>query len=919
GPAPRNLPARAAFGALVDAAGVQWVMGGGLNMGAEQLCESGVVDRLKGVIARPSEGMCKVPKREASTRDYVIASRRLAQTERATVENDLALRARCSPHFPVSCWLGKSAPACKASAVGQDRALAAGHAAVLIEWPIGPDLEGNAGHRVIDAHWGVTAKAWESNLNRCHGFADGDLARRQSRFQTEQFWEVALVPVRKPPRGAPTKRATAAEWLRYRLQELARLATGASGGQVGTCHERQKQLKLNKAYQEAIDIDLLPLTAAGDGAPRARPDGAAADDGQNAKRAIAILVGANGALKDGAPHVEYWALKAGEVADQGRRAALGKVTKEWGQRVQAHSVGGTGPLHKLTKPSTHWAPIGSPPSSPAAPRCGGPRRSADQVLGGFEEVWRRPTRGRDPRQERPPPFEPKLAPLAPAEACLRCAGFKRQTGLGAGQWRPRLWAAGGAEGIRRIVDMLGAVEGGAPWPSSQSDILFCNRPKAEGGGMRCLGLPPKAATADDESCAITLLGLVKCLECVGQWKVWEAGRNWGFPARLPRAILRIYGVARRAVLGRAATEDRRWLLAASSAVAPVALEWVIDAIQLGNSLAKLCLFFDDLSIARVGERRWVTVESARMVGTVADRLVNELEMPAPPGREGETPLLAAPAAPAKDIEPAAKMIGIRAASHAEHPGIAVRAGRRRRVSAVHKRTLRRKSRGKEVARVRRAGGRANELVTAAAAPSILYGARVVGAPAPTVQQLRQAVASSVGGSVAGRPAPSVLPSEGMGPARFANAGPVAEWASAWEEAARDPSLADRLAAAWKRWNTRLSQSPRPWTLARGPAGAFWAAARRLGWQSPAPFSLAIGVFSADSRLADAWCLRGGRLRKDATSSSGESGLDAGARRQASPRFYRASASPLGQSSVDSLDVGASREGTRDPGWKNAES
>ena len=148
-------------------------------------------------------------------------------------------------------------------------------------------------------------------------------------------------------------------------------------------------------------------------------------------------------------------------------------------------------------------------------------------------------------------------------------GFKKQTGLGVGQWHPRLWATGGAEGIERIISVFDAVEDGAPWPSSQSDILFYNTPKAEGGGMRCLGLLPEvvrlwekcrrpiiakweachrrdydwsragrssergawmqqlfceAAVADNESYAITLLDLIKCFEYVSHWKVWEAGR-----------------------------------------------------------------------------------------------------------------------------------------------------------------------------------------------------------------------------------------------------------------------------------------------------------------------------------------------------------------------------------------------------------
>ncbi|CAK0817851.1 unnamed protein product [Prorocentrum cordatum] len=533
---------------------------------------------------------------------------------------------------------------------------ATGCAAAPIEWPNGPDLEDNAEQEEIDAHWESTAKAYKCNLDRYHGFADGDVARRQGHFQTEQFWEVTLAPVHKPPRGT-------------------------SGEQASSCHAWQKQLKLNKAYQEVIDTYLLPLTAAEEGAQRARPDGPTADDWQNMKWVITNLGDDNEMLVDGVPYLEYWALKAGEIAEQEREAALAMATKEWRQWVQAHSVGGAGPLHKWTEPSTPWTPIGPPPSSPAAPRCGDPQRAADKVLKGWEE--------------RPPTREPKLAPLVPAEVCQHCMGFTRQRGLGAGQRHPHLWATGGAKGTQRIIDVFDAVEDGTPWPSSQSDILFSNAPKAEGGGMRCLGLLPEvvrlwetcrrpitaeweachkrdndcsragrssergawmqqlfceAAAANNESYAITLLDLVK------------------------------YFVYVRVVLDDAVTKGRRWWqgLAAVSVFAPVALKRVLmkklDTIQLGNSLAELCLFFDGLSIARMGERHWVAAEHARMVSIVIERLKNGVEMPVSLGEKGKTVLLTSPTALAKDMEPTAKRIGIRSVSHAKHLGITVCAG-----------------------------------------------------------------------------------------------------------------------------------------------------------------------------------------------------------------------------------------------------
>ncbi|CAK0836452.1 unnamed protein product, partial [Prorocentrum cordatum] len=464
GPAPRNLAVLAAFGALVDAAGMQWVMGGDLDMDPEQLCQSGVA------------------KRDAITRDYIFASRRLAQTDHATVEKDLVLSARCSPHFRVS-------------------------------------------------------RSTSCNLNCCRGFAGGDLARRQGHFQTEQFSEVTLAPARKPPRGAPTKRAATAEWLRDRLQELARLAAGAGGEQASSCHGWQKQLRLNKACQEVIDVDLLPLTAAEEDAsgcggipanggpkparavsaprPRARRDGPAAGDWQNVEWAITNFGGASGALMDGAPYVGYWALMAGEAAEQERRAALARATKEWRQWVQ--------------------------------------------VLKGWGEVWHSSAGGRAPWQERPPPREPTQAPLVPAK------------------------------GIQRVVDMLGAVEDGAPWPPRQSDMLFYDGRKPEGGVPQ---LFCQAAAADSEGYVIALLG--------------QAGQFWGLPACLRRVIPRVYGVAGGAVLGGAVAKGSRWWqgLVAGSVFAPVAFKWVLmkelDAAQLDSSLAELRLFFDGLSIARVG-------------------------------------------------------------------------------------------------------------------------------------------------------------------------------------------------------------------------------------------------------------------------------------------------------------------------------
>ncbi|CAK0809967.1 unnamed protein product, partial [Prorocentrum cordatum] len=404
-------------------------------------------------------------------------------------------------------------------------------------------------------------------------------------------------------------------------------------------------------------MDLAPWTAAEEGTARARPGDPSADDWQTMQWVATNIGDANATLQDGAPYLHNWALAAGDLAEQERKAARAGATKEWRQWAYAHSTGG--------------------PRRP--PRCGDPQLAADKVMESWGvDVWRMPAGQHAPWQERPPPEEPKLAPLVPAEVHQHCMGLKEQ--------------AGGAEGIERIFSVFDAVEDGEPWPSSQSDILFYHTPKAEGGGMRCLGILPEvvrrwekcrrpiiakweachrrdydwsragrssersarmqqlfreAAVVDNESRVITLLDLVTCFEYVGHWKVWEPGLHWGFPKRLLRVVLRIYAMTRRVVLEGAGYHP------------------------MDNRLAEMCLFFGDLSIAHMSERTWVAAGHARMVRLVIDRLENELEMPASLGEKGKTALLASSTALSKDLEPMTRKIGIKTVSQAKHLDVTV--------------------------------------------------------------------------------------------------------------------------------------------------------------------------------------------------------------------------------------------------------
>eukprot|EP00959_Pyramimonas_sp_CCMP1952_P338229 7083111-Pyramimonas_sp.AAC.1 len=62
----------------------------------------------------------------------------------------------------------------------------------------------------------------------------------------------------------------------------------------------------------------------------------------------------------------------------------------------------------------------------------------------------------------------------------------------------------------------------------------------------------------------------------------------------------------------------------------------------------------------------MAAEHGRIVRLVIDSLENELEMPISLGEKGKTALLAPSTALPKDLEPAARKLGIRTVSQAKH-------------------------------------------------------------------------------------------------------------------------------------------------------------------------------------------------------------------------------------------------------------
>ena len=109
------------------------------------------------------------------------------------------------------------------------------------------------------------------------------------------------------------------------------------------------------------------------------------------------------------------------------------------------------------------------------------------------------------------------------------------------------------------------------------------------------------------------------------------------------------------------------------------------------------------------------------------------------------------------------------------------------------------------------------------------------------------MATAMPGNAKGRSTFLTLLADDVDPGILANSSPILAWAQAWQEAEGDPSLVTRLQTAWKRWVIELGLAKVPWQKARGPAGAFVATVRRLGWMTQAAHSITIGTNIIDLR------------------------------------------------------------------------
>jgi hypothetical protein len=136
-----------------------------------------------------------------------------------------------------------------------------------------------------------------------------------------------------------------------------------------------------------------------------------------------------------------------------------------------------------------------------------------------------------------------------------------------------------------------------------------------------------------------------------------------------------------------------------------------------------------------------------------------------------------------------------------------------------------------------------KIVRMALVSSALYGARCMGVSDTLVEELRIKVATAESGNNAGRSTTLMLLLADNDPGEQANMAPIGAWMQAWHQAANDERLKYAMIKAWRHWLPIIWNSKNPWKVVNGPAPAYLATVRRLGWQTLGP-----GVLSINGKL-----------------------------------------------------------------------
>ncbi|CAK0810705.1 unnamed protein product [Prorocentrum cordatum] len=878
------------FNAAAMAAGKHWILGGGFNMGPAELQQTRVINRMEGTIVfDTSRGSC-VSSGEAGRRDYFIISKSLmdgalqvavqdqhAQEEVDRYWSDLAntYEEHLNKYFnydglewherkghmqaPTYAWEQMKPPKVREAAREQQWADAA-------EW-LGRRLE-----LICTAvrAWGRNGKQETLSWAQCN--AKGIL---------EQDIIEPLLERRHPAWSGEADQEGAAEGHVNVGNIDGDVDTDTEGehDSVGTEDNADDLDEINEAARRveedglslpeftprhpaapgpgaSQDCPLVGAEAAGERRPPTGRGHWADIDWGKLVNTIAWIDTTN-ITERGLLYVECVAKPMTVASQHTRRRVRRKAARGWRRWVAKHSQAGAGALRKWTMPPVPWEPI-KPTGNYSQQELTHPQVAADAAPEGWETAWAAWAGFYDDSAPwcRPPSDDewgeyaaPRITPRGVIEARGR---FRAKTGLGEADWHPRLWRHGGFQGAARVASVLGAVERGAPWPTTEATMLFYLTPRAA-GGFRNLGLMPElarawetirvpcarrweaanqraydwarrgrsseraawlqalygeAARAEGHEYAMTYFGLVKCFEWVTHL--------------IMHTVLKIYGMVRRIVLDGCYAEGRAWQrgIVAGSRYAPLCLKMVV-ILNLGELVhqfpqADTRLFLDDLAKATHGISEFVHHFHPQLVAAVVHMFEVKLDMAVSKGAEGKTVTLTSSTALGKRISAHARHLGARVVKHEKHLGVT--------------------------------GGAAHKLIRQASVPALLYGSSIVGTADSKLKELRRNVATAMERNTEGKSTALTLLSDRIDPGILANSGPTIAWATAWQEALDDAGLADRLHSAWRTWVMKIYKCKAPWLTVRGPAGAFVATVKRLGWVTQAAHSVTIDGTVFDLRF-----------------------------------------------------------------------
>ncbi|CAK0867185.1 unnamed protein product [Prorocentrum cordatum] len=303
----------------------------------------------------------------------------------------------------------------------------------------------------------------------------------------------------------------------------------------------------------------------------------------------------------------------------------------------------------------------------------------------------------------------------------------------------------------------------------------------------------ESARAEGYEYAVAYFDLVKSFEWVTHGKVWEAARRWDFNPIVMRVVPRTYSMARRIVPDSSYTDGKAW-----------------QRGIVAGSRAGTCLFFDDLAMTTHGVREFVRPFHLLLIAAVIHMFEERLDVAVSRGSEGKAVTLASSTELSTSLNASSRRLGVQVAKREKHPGVTTAAGRRRRVTGISKRALKFAARASRVAAVRPAGGAAHNIVRHAKVPALLYGSSVVGMADSKLNELRTSVAMAMQGNTKGRSTPLTLLSDNVDPSNLINSGPIQAWATAWQEAALDEQLANRVSMASRTWAMKLALCRSPW-------------------------------------------------------------------------------------------------------------